>query len=104
MTLALNLARYGVRSLLSERNPTTTRHPKMDLTNARSMELFDRLGIADKLREAGVPRENAFDILWVTSMAGYPLHRFEYPSASEKSEIIRQNNDGSQASQAPLRV
>src|SRR3546814_13271372 len=38
MTLALNLARYGVRSLLVERNPATTRHPKMDLTNARSME------------------------------------------------------------------
>src|SRR3546814_9570272 len=62
MTLALNLARYGVRSLLVERNPATTRHPKMDLTNARSMELFKRLGLAEKLRDAGVPRENAFDI------------------------------------------
>src|SRR3546814_12212723 len=56
MTLALNLARYGVRSLLVERNPATTRHPKMDLTNARSMELFKRLGRAETLRDAGVPR------------------------------------------------
>ncbi|VWX50024.1 FAD-dependent monooxygenase [Novosphingobium sp. 9U] len=104
MALALNLARYGVRSMLVERNPTTTRHPKMDLTNGRSMELFHRLGLDEKLRDAGVPRENAFDILWVTSMVGHDLHRFPYPSANEKTDIIRSCNDGSQGAQAPLRV
>ncbi|MEZ5749078.1 MAG: FAD-dependent monooxygenase [Caenibius sp.] len=104
MTLALNLARYGVRSMLVERNPTTTRHPKMDLTNGRSMELFHRLGIDEQLRDAGVPRENAFDILWVTNMVGHALHRFHYPSADEKTQIIRRENDGSQGAQAPLRV
>lgn len=104
MTLALNLARYGVRSCLVERNPTTTQHPKMDLTNGRSMELFHRLGIAEALRDAGVPRENAFDILWITNMVGHDLHRFAYPSANEKTRIIRERNDGSQGAQAPLRV
>src|ERR1700756_4689911 len=95
MTLALNLARYGVRSILVERNPTTTRHPKMDLTNGRSMELFRRLGLAEKLRDAGVPRGNAFDISWITSLVGYELHRFHYPSADEKRAIIQAENDGS---------
>ncbi|MGD9472365.1 MAG: FAD-dependent monooxygenase [Novosphingobium sp.] len=104
MTLALNLARYGVRSMLVERNPATTRHPKMDLTNGRSMELFHRLGIDEQLRDAGVPRENAFDILWVTNMVGHALHRFHYPSADEKTQIIRRENDGSHGAQAPLRV
>ena len=104
MTLALNLARYGIRSMLVERNPATTRHPKMDLTNGRSMELFHRLGIDEQLRAAGVPRENAFDILWVTNMAGHDLHRFHYPSATEKTRIIREENDGSHGAQAPLRV
>lgn len=104
MTLALNLARYGIRSMLVERNPATTRHPKMDLTNGRSMELFHRLGIDEQLRDAGVPRENAFDILWVTNMAGHDLHRFHYPSATEKTRIIREENDGSHGAQAPLRV
>jgi 2-polyprenyl-6-methoxyphenol hydroxylase-like FAD-dependent oxidoreductase len=104
MTLALNLARYGIRSMLVERNPETTRHPKMDLTNGRSMELFHRLGIDEKLRDAGVPRDNAFDILWVTNMVGHDLHRFHYPSASEKTRIIREENDGSHGAQAPLRV
>jgi 2-polyprenyl-6-methoxyphenol hydroxylase-like FAD-dependent oxidoreductase len=104
MTLALNLARYGVRSILVERNLTTTRHPKMDLTNGRSMELFKRIGLVDKLRDAGVPRQNPFDISWVTSMAGHELYRFRYPSADEMREIIRQRNDGSQASEPGLRV
>jgi 2-polyprenyl-6-methoxyphenol hydroxylase-like FAD-dependent oxidoreductase len=104
MTLALNLARYGVRTILVERNTATTRHPKMDLTNGRSMELFRRLGLTEKLRDAGVPRENRFDISWVTSMAGHELHRFKYPSAAENTELIRQRNDGSYAVEAPLRV
>lgn len=104
MALALNLARYGVRSMLVERNPATTRHPKMDLTNGRSMELFHRLGIDEQLRDAGVPRKNAFDILWVTNMVGHALHRFHYPSADEKTQIIRRENDGSHGAQAPLRV
>jgi len=104
MTLALNLARYGVRSLLVERNPTTTRHPKMDLTNGRSMELYKRLNLTERLRDAGVPRGNPFDIAWVTSMAGHELHRFKYPSADAAREIIHARNDGSQASEPGLRV
>ena len=44
LTLALELEHHGVDALLVERNTTTTRHPKMDITNGRSMELFHRLG------------------------------------------------------------
>jgi 2-polyprenyl-6-methoxyphenol hydroxylase-like FAD-dependent oxidoreductase len=104
MTLALELARYGIRSLVVERNPTTTRHPKMDITNGRSMELFRRLGLVDELRSVGVPSENVFDVAWITSLSGYELHRFRYPSANEFRDKIRSRNDGSQASEPPLRV
>ena len=104
MTLALELARFGVRSVLVERNPTTTAHPKMDLTNGRSMELYSRLGLAEKLRDVGVPRDNCFDISWVTSLAGHELHRFAYPSANQVKDHIKARNDGSQASEAGLRV
>ena len=50
MTLALDLGKRGIRTLIVERNETTTRHPKMDITNARSMEIFRHLGIAEELR------------------------------------------------------
>ena len=37
LTLPRDLARRGIDCLLVERNATTTRHPKMDNTNVRSM-------------------------------------------------------------------
>lgn len=108
MTLARTLALFGVRCLLVERNASTTRHPKMDITNGRSMELFRRLGVADKLRAVAVPEENCFDVSWITSLAaergGRELHRFRYPSAAEKRIEIRNRNDGTQPREPAMRV
>jgi FAD-dependent monooxygenase len=50
---ALQLANHKVPCLLVERNQTTTKWPKMDVTNCRSMEIFRRLGIAEGVREVG---------------------------------------------------
>jgi 2-polyprenyl-6-methoxyphenol hydroxylase-like FAD-dependent oxidoreductase len=104
MTLACTLASFGVRCLLVERNPSTTRHPKMDITNGRSMELFRRLGLADKLRAVAVPEENNFDVSWITSLTGRELHRFRYPSVVEKRREIREKNDGTQPREPAMRV
>jgi 2-polyprenyl-6-methoxyphenol hydroxylase-like FAD-dependent oxidoreductase len=55
LTLALALSRQGVRSLVvNDRNETTT-HPKLDVVNCRSMEIFRALGLADAIRAAGNP-------------------------------------------------
>ena len=62
LTLPLELEHHGVDALLVERNTTTTRHPKMDITNGRSMELFHRLGIADCLRKLAVPADHPIHI------------------------------------------
>jgi 2-polyprenyl-6-methoxyphenol hydroxylase-like FAD-dependent oxidoreductase len=108
MTLARTLALYGVRSLLVERNATTTRHPKMDITNGRSMELFRRLGLVDRLRAVAVPEGNNFDVSWVTSLAmekgGRELRRFRYPSVVEKRAEILARNDGTQPREPAMRV
>jgi 2-polyprenyl-6-methoxyphenol hydroxylase-like FAD-dependent oxidoreductase len=106
MTLALELASHGVRSILVERNAATTRHPKMDLTNGRSMELYRRLRLSDRLRRAGVPEDHVFDIVWATSGpgTGRELCRFRYPSPRDKREIARLDNDGSYTCEPPMRV
>jgi 2-polyprenyl-6-methoxyphenol hydroxylase-like FAD-dependent oxidoreductase len=104
MTLARTLSRFGVRCLLVERNPSTTRHPKMDITNGRSMELFRRLGLAGKLRAVAVSEENNFDVSWITSLTGRELHRFRYPSVVEKRAEIRARNDGTQPREPAMRV
>jgi len=104
MTLANALAFYGVRSVLVEKNPGTTTHPKMDITNARSMEIFRKTGLADALRAVAIPDENPFDVAWITKLNGHELHRFRYPSAAESLIQIRRKNDGTQPSEAPMRV
>ena len=75
MTLARTLASFGVRCLLVERQPSTTRHPKMDITNGRSMELFRRIGLADKLRAVAVPEENAEELLSRLAAVGVDVRR-----------------------------
>lgn len=104
MTLAAVLAQRGIRSVLVERNFTTTAHPKMDITNARSMELFKTLGLAAQLRQVAVPEDHCFDVAWITSFAGTELHRFRYPSVTDHRAAIRSRNDGSQAAESPMRV
>jgi 2-polyprenyl-6-methoxyphenol hydroxylase-like FAD-dependent oxidoreductase len=104
MTLALTLARLGVQAMVVERNPDTTQHPKMDITNVRSMELFRRLGLAQSLRMVAVPERHCFDVAWVTTMAGHELHRFRYPSVIEKRAEIARHNDGSQPLEPAMRV
>ncbi|GAB1192608.1 hypothetical protein APSETT444_001801 [Aspergillus pseudonomiae] len=51
---AYQLAKRGVQTILVERNHDTTRWPKMDITNARSMELLNHIGLADELKKLGL--------------------------------------------------
>jgi 2-polyprenyl-6-methoxyphenol hydroxylase-like FAD-dependent oxidoreductase len=104
MTLACELVQRGVTCILVERNADTTRHPKMDITNVRSMELFRRLGLVDALRSVAVPEMNNFDVSWITSLSGHELHRFRYPSVTEWRRMIRDRNDGSMPGEPPMRV
>ena len=104
MILAHDLARRGIRSILVERNFSTTIHPKMDITNARSMELLRHGGLADLLRRVAVAEDHCFDVSWITNFTGHELHRFRYPSVSEHRALIRATNDGTQPAESPMRV
>jgi 2-polyprenyl-6-methoxyphenol hydroxylase-like FAD-dependent oxidoreductase len=76
----------------------------MDITNARSMELFRRLDLVDELRAAAVPESSNFDVSWITSLSGHELHRFQYPSVAELRRLICDINDGSMPGEPPMRV
>ena len=104
LTLARDLARRGVDVMLVERNRTTTRHPKMDNTNVRSMEMFSLAGLESRLRAVAVPEDSPFDVSWVTSMSGYELKRFALSSPAHSRRIYRERNDGSQPFVPAMRV
>ena len=104
LTLALELNHHGVDCILLERNPTTTRHPKMDITNGRSMELFRRLGVADLLRAQAVPPDNPYSVIWCDRLSGWKLATFDYPSVNDKRAQLRADNDGKSALEPGMRV
>jgi FAD-dependent monooxygenase len=104
MILALELSLHGVKSTLVEQHPQTTRFPKMDLTNARSMELLARLGLDVEIRSVGVGSAYSHDVVFCTSMAGREVGRWSYPSVDEMSEWIASRNDGTTPARAWQRV
>ncbi|MDT5151152.1 MAG: hypothetical protein QOI01_2885 [Mycobacterium sp.] len=104
LTLALELEHHGVDALLVERNTTTTRHPKMDITNGRSMELFRRLGVADYLRKLAVPADHPMVVTWVTKLNRWELTRFTYPSVEDSDTQIRTRNDGTLPLEPSMRI
>jgi 2-polyprenyl-6-methoxyphenol hydroxylase-like FAD-dependent oxidoreductase len=94
LTLALDLGQRGVRCILIERNETSIQLPKMERCNARTMEIYRRLRIAEKVRDAGLPRSAPMDVFLATSMAGPPLARLPCPSVEEAKAEIAAHNDG----------
>ncbi|MEO0463363.1 MAG: FAD-dependent monooxygenase [Pseudomonadota bacterium] len=104
LALALALERHGVEAMLVERNETTTRHPKMDITNGRSMELFRQLGVIDDLRAQAVPTDHDYSVIWCTRMEEWELARFDYPSVDQARKTLREENDGTMALEPGMRV
>lgn len=83
LTLAAELGTRGVDTLVLEKQDTTTDNPRCNTTNARSMEYFRRLGVADRIRRAGLPLDHATDVVYCTSLTGWELTRFRFSSAQE---------------------
>ncbi len=95
LTLAIDLGRRGVRCVLLEQKPAPQFLPKMERCNARTMEIYRRLGIAGKIRAAGFPREAPMDVFIVTSLTEPPLLHLPYPSVAQAQAEIAACHDGS---------
>lgn len=69
LSVAICLARQGIASVLIEKHPTTTVHPKARGVNGRSMELFRSWGLEDQLKQYQIPIE-AFRFTWLEDLQG----------------------------------
>lgn len=74
LSMALALARQNVRSLVIERHPSTTNHPRARGVNVRTMELFRQWGNVTELLKWELPKE-ARRIIWVKSLQGEEVTR-----------------------------
>jgi 2-polyprenyl-6-methoxyphenol hydroxylase-like FAD-dependent oxidoreductase len=78
LALAAELGWRGVPCTLIEQNDGHIPFPKSNTIDVRTMEYCRRWGIADKVREACVPHEFANRALYVTSLDGFEITRFEH--------------------------
>ncbi len=95
LTLAIDLGMRGVRCTLIEQKEAPQFLPKMERCNARTMEIFRRIGIADKVRAAGLRDDIPMDVFIVLSLAEPPLLHLPYPSVKSARAEIRACSDGS---------
>ena len=95
LTLAVDLGRRGVRCTLVEQKAAPEFLPKMERCNARTMEIFRRMGLADRIRAAGLPADVPMDVYIILAMNEPPLLRLAYPSVAEARAQIAACNDGS---------
>jgi len=75
LTASLLLTQYGVRSMLVERHPSTSIHPRARGFNFRSMEIFRGLGLEAGIRAAGSDLSDSRGLLVVESLAGREFAR-----------------------------
>jgi 2-polyprenyl-6-methoxyphenol hydroxylase-like FAD-dependent oxidoreductase len=81
LTLAMDLSWRGVDVIVAElRHPGEPPSVKCNHVSARSMEVFRRLGVAQKLRDAGLPGDYPNDITYRTTTTGIELSRIHIPS------------------------
>ena len=97
LTLALDLAIRGVRSILVERDAGTAVEllAKAGTLNERTMEYCRWLGISDAVANVGFPDDHPRDTVYCTALNGFVLGRDYRPStkdrapAPESPEILR---------------
>ena len=96
LTLAIDLGMRGVRCTLVERKEAPLFLPKMERSNARSMEIYRRMGLADRIRAVGLPADWPMDVFIVlTNLVDPPLLHHKYPSVAELKAQTAATHDGS---------
>lgn len=95
LTLAIDLGRRGIRCILVEQKEAPAFLPKMERINARSMEIFRRMGLSQKIRAAGLRSDVPMDVYIIEAMNKPPLLRLPYPSVQQALVDNRATNDGS---------
>ncbi len=85
LTLAADLAWRNIPSLIVDPQEQIVEHPRAISIGVRSMEHFRRIGLDQHVIDAGVPREQVLDVVFVTRMLGKEIFRFKIPSIDQLS-------------------
>jgi 2-polyprenyl-6-methoxyphenol hydroxylase-like FAD-dependent oxidoreductase len=85
LTLAMDLARRGIAVVAVEvRSAGEPPNVKCNHVSSRSMEVFRRLGVAQGLRNAGLPADYPNDCAYRTTTTGIELSRIPIPCRRDR--------------------
>jgi 2-polyprenyl-6-methoxyphenol hydroxylase-like FAD-dependent oxidoreductase len=85
LTLAMDLARRGVRvGIVELRRKGEPPSVKCNHVAARTMEIFRQLGVAEEIRNSGLPHDYPNDAVYRTTVTGEEITRISIPSAAER--------------------
>lgn len=104
LMLASELGPRGIRCLLVDARPGTAFNPQANATQARTMEHYRRLGLAQQIRALGLPPDHPTDIAYFTRFCGYELARLALPTAAEAVRRVRTLDGSWSAAELPHRV
>ena len=105
LTLALDLAWRGIDvTVVERRSPDEPPEPKCNHTSARSMEIFRRLGVAGKLRNAGLPPDYPNDASFRTTFTGPELTRIPIPARRFRYDATEGPDTGWPTPEPPHRI
>ncbi len=95
LTLAIDLGRRGIKCMLIEQKESPAFLPKMERINARTIEIYRRMGLAQQIRAAGLRSDCPMDVYIVLALNEPPLLHLPYPSVAQAQANVRATNDGS---------
>lgn len=85
LTLAIDLAWRGIEvTVVETRAAAEPPEPKCNHVAARTMEIFRRLGLAKKVRNAGLPADYPHDVSYRTTFTGLELTRIPIPCRRDR--------------------
>ena len=97
--LAYSLDKMGINSVLINDRKQTTTHPKLDVVNCRTMEIFRQFGLSDDVRSKGNPLDSNQYVAFAASVIGpyYSLldnQHIVYQPVSKSRRAIETNING----------
>lgn len=104
LMLANELGLRNVACLVVDPKATTAFNPQANATQARTMEHFRRIGIAQQVRALGLPGDHPTDIAYFTRFARHELARLRLPTAAQATERIKTMSGSWSAAELPHRV
>lgn len=95
LLLALFLDRYGVGSVVLNAGASVPDEPRGSTHNARTMEHYRTLGLADRVRALGLPAHHDAGISFSTRYSGHALARLPWPGPGQsRRQVAAQDRTG----------